>query len=114
MEIGLASSPTMGIAISLADPMWTLEEEVLLWRKLNEILSNPNIIKVGQNFIFDKHFLASKCGIVVRGEIEDTMMAHSLMYPDFRKGLDFLGSFYCGAQEYWKDLVQWDNIKEDA
>lgn len=113
--IGLASSPELGIAIPLAVPHWgTPADEIPLWRALSAVIENPNITKVMQNGIFDKHFLASKCGIVVRGPIEDTMMAHSIMYPDLLKGLGFLGSLYCGSQEYWKDLIKWDNIKEES
>lgn len=112
--IGLAPSPTLGIAIPLASPQWTLDEEVAIWRALDRVIGDPNITKIMQNGIFDIHFLASKCGIIVRGAIEDTMMAHSLTYPDLRKGLDFLGSIYCGSQEYWKDMIDWDNIKEDS
>lgn len=112
--IGLANSPQLGIAIPLADPTWTLEEECHIWRAMAKVLENPDTIKIMQNGIFDKQFLASKCGILLQGPIEDTMMAHSLMCPDFLKGLGFLGSLYCGSQEYWKDMVKWDNIKEES
>ena len=71
-------------------------------------------MKVVQNGIFDIHFLLTRCGIEVRGPIQDTMIAHSIMYPELRKGLDFLGSIYCGTQAYWKNMVKWDNIKEDS
>jgi uracil-DNA glycosylase len=112
--IGLSSSPTLGIAIPMASPEWSIDEEVMIWRAMAAVLENPNITKVMQNGIFDIHFLASKCGIHIKGPIEDTMMAHSLTYPDLRKGLDFLGSLYCGSQAYWKDMIKWDNIKEDS
>jgi len=42
------------------------------------------------------------------------MVAHSIMYPELRKGLDFLGSLYCGTQAYWKDKVKFTNIKEES
>jgi hypothetical protein len=52
-------------------------------------------------------------GIFVRGYIEDTMMSHSIMYPEFLKGLGFLGSIYTDLP-YWKDMVNFKNIKKEA
>lgn len=112
--IGLAPSPELGVAIPLADARWSLDDEVLLWRALAKVLGNPKTTKIFQNGIFDIHFLATKCGIKVRGPIEDTMVAHHIMYPDLQKGLGFLGSLYCGSQAYWKDMIKWDNIKDES
>ncbi len=42
------------------------------------------------------------------------MIGHSVMFPEFPKGLDFLGSLYCGSQAYWKDAVKFDNIKGES
>jgi DNA polymerase len=113
--LGLAPSSELGVAIPMADGVWgSPHDEVPLWRAVARVLENPNIIKVMQNGIFDKQFLASECGIVIQGQIEDTMMCHSIMYPDLLKGLAFLGSLYCGSQEYWKDAIKWDNIKEES
>jgi len=36
------------------------------------------------------------------------------MYPELPKGLGFLGSIYCGSQEYWKDMVKFDDIKDNS
>ena len=80
---------------------------------LNKLLNN-NATKIFQNGVFDIHFLAVQCGIHVQPPIDDTMIAHHLMYPEMLKGLGFLGSMYCGAQEYWKDMVKFDNIKEES
>jgi uracil-DNA glycosylase family 4 len=93
---------------------WTLEEEVQLWRATQRILGNERSVKIAQNAMFDIHFLLTRCGVEVRGEIHDTMIAHSVMYPEFSKGLDFLGSIYCGAAEYWKGDVKFDNIKGES
>lgn len=113
--IGLASSPELGIAIPLADGQWGSDaDEIPLWRALASVIENPNVTKVGQNLIFDKHFLATKCGILMQGPVEDTMMSHSIMFPELLKGLGFLGSLYCGSTEYWKDAIKWDNIKEES
>lgn len=111
--IGLSSSPDIACSIPLAD-RWTLDEELLIWRGLQRVLGNPASIKVAQNAIFDTHFLLTKCGIEVRGPIQDTMILHSIMYPELPKSLAFLGSIYCGSQAYWKDIVKFTNIKGES
>jgi DNA polymerase I-like protein with 3'-5' exonuclease and polymerase domains len=78
------------------------------------VLGNPNSVKVVQNGAFDINFLLTRCGIEVRGPIEDTMIAHHIQYPELQKGLGFLGSIYCGSQAYWKDMIKFENIKEES
>lgn len=112
--IGAAASPELAIAVPMADAYWKDEDESPIWRAWQRVLENPGIIKVFQNGTFDIHFLATKCGIEVKGPIEDTMIYHHIMLPDLQKGLNFLGALYCGSQEFWKGLIKWDNIKEDA
>lgn len=112
--IGFATAPNLAVSIPFSGNHWTEDEEIVLWKAITGVLENPNIRKLFQNGIFDMHFLATQCGIVVAPPIEDSMMAHSVMYPEMLKGLAFLGSMYCGAQEYWKDAVKWDNIKEES
>ncbi|HEX6826451.1 MAG TPA: uracil-DNA glycosylase family protein [Nitrospiraceae bacterium] len=111
--IGFSSEPNIAASIPLAYT-WTEHEEVLIWRGIDKILGNPNSVKVLQNGIFDIHFLHKHCGVVVRGPIQDTMIAHSIIFPELPKNLAFIGSIYCGAQEYWKNMVKWDNIKDES
>ncbi|KKK69376.1 hypothetical protein LCGC14_2934630, partial [marine sediment metagenome] len=92
---------------------WTLEEEVRIWNGIANIMGDESITKIGQNFIFDIHFLAYKMNIITRGPIIDTMMAHSILYPDFLKSLNFLGSVYT-KQPYWKDMVKFKDIKAES
>ena len=110
--IGFAPGPEIAFSIP-TDMRWTVEEEVKIWNGIAKILGDPNITKIGQNFIFDIHFLAYKMNIITRGEIIDTMMAHSILYPDFLKGLNFLGSTYT-MQPYWKDMVSFRDIKKES
>lgn len=93
---------------------WSEEDELQIWRGIQKVLGNPNSIKVAQNSIFDIQFLLAQNGVVVRGEIHDTMIAHSVTYPELQKGLGFLGSIYCGTQMYWKDKVKFSNIKDES
>jgi len=110
--IGFATSPTKAFSIP-TDMRWTIEEEVAIWNMIANILKDKRITKIGQNFIFDIHFLAYKMGIMTYGKIIDTMMGHSILYPDFLKGLGFLGSIYT-RQPMWKDAVSFKDIKKES
>jgi len=111
--ISFSSDPAIAISIPIAG-RWTLEEECEVWRGIQAVLGNPYSAKVVQNAIFDCHFLLTRNGVEVRGPIHDTMIAHSVMYPELPMGLGFLGSVYCGSQEYWKSLVNFHDIKENS
>ncbi len=111
--ISFSSNPDTACVIPIAD-RWTEEEELLIWRAIQRVLGNPDSEKVFQNGIFDIQFLLVQNGIEVRGPIKDTMIEYSVMYPEFPKGLGFLGSLYCGSQEYWKDTVKFNNIKDES
>lgn len=110
--IGFSSDPSIAVSIPL-DSRWSETDELLIWRGLQRVLGTSSI-KIVQNGIFDIHFLLTRCGLVVSGSIHDTMIGHSVMYPELLKGLAFLGSVYCGTQKYWKDAVKFDNIKAES
>ena len=52
-----------------------------------------NIEKVGQNLKYDLEILANY-GITVKGKLFDTMIAHYLINPDMRHGMDILAETY--------------------
>lgn len=110
--ISFSSDPEVACVIPTSQ-RWTVEEELLIWRGIQKVLGNPNSVKVVQNGMFDIPFLANRNGIITRGPIHDTMIAHSIMYPELKKSLGFLGSLYCGSQEYWKEMVHFKSIKEE-
>lgn len=110
--ISMASSPDLACVFP-TDSRWTLDEAVPLWRGIQAILGNPKSTKIIQNSMFDVPFLLTRNGIVVRGPIHDTMVGHSILYPELQKSLGFLGSIYCGSQEYWKDTVKFKSIKDE-
>lgn len=77
-----------------------LETEVWVWDKVAEILTtHPNVL--GQNFLFDMHYLWRSYGIPVPGHRNDTMLAHHALQPEMKKGLGFLASIYT-TQNNWK------------
>jgi uracil-DNA glycosylase len=111
--IGFSSNPNIACSIPLVG-QWSEQDELQIWRGLQRVLGNPNSIKVAQNGIFDIHFLLTKAGIEVRGPLRDTMIAHHIMYPELQKGLGFLVSIYGGSQQYYKDMIKFDNIKGES
>lgn len=94
------------------DDRWTVEDEVMLWMLVAQFLQDPSFVKVAQNGLFDTYFLAYKMGIFTRGTIYDTMIASSVVYPDFLKGLGFLGSVHT-FYTYWKDQGGKHRIKAE-
>lgn len=77
------------------------KNEAVVMELIAEILSNPDIVKVAQNAIFDSSFLFRKYGIMTENQ-RDTMIAHAILYPDLPKGLDFMTSVYT-TEPYYKD-----------
>lgn len=98
-------------AISVPYLGWPLEQEAELWLRTAQLLEHTGITKIFQNGVFDCQFLAILHGVVVAPPIEDTMIAHHIMYPDFLKGLAFLGSLHTD-QPYWKDMVTHGDISK--
>lgn len=61
--------------------------------ELSIYFSSPDYVKVGQNLKFDIMVMAQS-GITVAGPIFDTMIAHYLLDPESRHGMDFLSEKY--------------------
>ena len=85
----------------------TLEEEVQLWRLCTDLLIDTSVTKLGQNFIFDMWFLAFKHNCFVAGPIEDTMVAHHIVYPDLPKGLGVLTTLHTDEPYYKEEGGYW-------
>jgi len=60
-----------------------------------DVLENTSIKKIGQNIKYDILIL-KWYGIEVAGELFDTMLAHYLIDPDTRHGMDVLAENYLG------------------
>jgi len=61
--------------------------------EFKELLENINIQKIGQNLKYDISIL-KWYDINVEGPLFDTMLAHYLLQPDMRHGMDFLAETY--------------------
>lgn len=61
--------------------------------EFREIFEDENITKIGQNIKYDMLML-SNYGIEVKGKLYDTMLAHYLIQPNLKHGLDYLCDIY--------------------
>lgn len=69
------------------------EEAADIVLRLAPALQHPEIEKVGQNIKFDILALR-KYGVRVKGPLFDTMLAHYLLNPELRHGMDYLAETY--------------------
>ncbi|HEY5652812.1 MAG TPA: DNA polymerase I [Pontiella sp.] len=65
------------------------EQTLLAMKPFMPMLKNPDVRKVGQNLKYDVSIL-KWYGIVVRGQLLDTMLAHYLIDPDQRHNMDHM------------------------
>lgn len=103
--ISFAYSPYDIISIpftSNGQDYFTPEQEIEIWKQIASIIESTQIVKVGQNIVFDTTFLFRKYGINPQGVLEDTMIGQAIMYPDYPKGLDFITSMHT-KEPYYKD-----------
>ena len=72
---------------------------------LRPAFENENTLKIGQNCKFDL-LLLKRYGIEVNGPLFDTMLAHYLLQPELRHGMDYLAEIYLHYQTIaYDDLV---------
>ena len=82
---------------------WCEDEEAEIWKLFNGLMNDPDIEKVNQNLIgFDAPFLLLQNHIHTCGTMRDNMIAQSVLYPEFNKGLDFQASIHT-REPYFKD-----------
>lgn len=102
--ISFAWEPHYAISIPLMDERgdyFTPTQEVHIMKLIARILTNPQIRKLGQNLIFDTHFLLRKYGIR-SVNLDDSMIAQHTLLPQLPKGLDMITSLWTD-QPYYKD-----------
>lgn len=90
--VGLALSWEKGKGFYVPFPE-NQEEAQELINKFKPFFENENIEKIGQNIKYDLKVLANY-GIVVKGNLFDTMIAHYLINPDMRHNMDVLSETY--------------------
>ena len=103
----MAFTRTDGVVESLCVPIqtttgpyWSTEDELQVWKGLAEVFkANPRL--VNQNIEYDLDYLLDY-GVEPSGVFMDTMLAHSILYPEFPKALAFILSFYLDDVVYYK------------
>ena len=83
-------------------PVWSLEEEMELWRLTSLMLSDPDIEKTAQNAMYEMFVFQWRHQICIRGLKEDTMLKQWELYCELPKGLDYLTAMYTD-EPYYKD-----------
>ena len=71
------------------------EMAIAVLEEFRPVFENEKIAKIGHNLKYDLSLLKWH-GIEVRGELLDTMLAHSMKEPEMRHGLDYLAKLYLG------------------
>lgn len=90
--VGLSFSFEAGKAYYIPSPE-NREQAQLVVNIFKSVLENPAIEKIGQNIKYDILLLA-RYGVKVQGTLFDTMLAHYLIDPDTRHGMDVLAENY--------------------
>ena len=60
---------------------------------LKPIFHDDKILKIGQNMKYDIE-VVSKYGIIIRGKLFDTMIAHYLIQPELRHNMDYMAEIF--------------------
>ena len=87
--IGWSEGPYKAYAITPDCTHWN--ECLKLYYK---IIEDPEIQKIGQNFIYDSQALWKRDGVNVKGRVWDTMHCANVLYCDIEKSLGDLGRLY--------------------
>lgn len=88
--IGLAFSYKVGEAFYVPIPL-DKSAAIEILNEFKPIIENENITKIGQNLKYDITVLQNY-GIEVKGPIFDTMLAHYILDPETRHGMDVLSA----------------------
>lgn len=104
--LGLAWSRLDAICIPFlcsgrAEGYWSEEEEFQILKLLHLVLTHPNVLISGQNFIYDTQYTFRWFKCVPRLAL-DTMVTHHVCFPGMDKSLDVLASLYCEYYSFWK------------
>ncbi len=90
--VGLSFSIKEGEGYYVPVPAGETEAKAVL-EEFRGVLESETIEKTGQNIKYDLSVLANY-GITVQGPLFDTMVAHYLIQPDMRHGMDLLAQTY--------------------
>ena len=69
------------------------DEALRIVARFRPLLERDDTLKVGQNMKYDLIML-SHYGVTVRGKMFDTMIAHYVLQPELRHGMDYMAEIY--------------------
>lgn len=92
--VGLSFSIEAGKGYYIPTPE-NKEETLAILEEFRPVYESEHILKIGQNIKYDMLVL-KWYGIHLKGELFDTMLAHYLIDPDTRHGMDVLSENYLG------------------
>lgn len=73
------------------------DEALKIVNEFRPVFENENSLKVGQNIKYDMIVLQNY-GATVKGPLFDTMIAHYVLQPELRHGMDYLAEIYLHYQ----------------
>ena len=73
------------------------DEALKIVKEFRPVFENENSLKVGQNIKYDMIVLQNY-GATVKGPLFDTMIAHYVLQPELRHGMDYLAEIYLHYQ----------------
>ena len=94
--IGMSFSYRKGLAYYVPVPE-NREEALAVLDIFKPFFESEEILKIAHNFKFDYKILA-QYEVEIRGELFDTMIAHYLLNPDGRHGMNYLSEIYLKYQ----------------
>ncbi|MBP1615251.1 MAG: polymerase [Bacteroidetes bacterium] len=73
------------------------EEALKIVNEFRPLFENEQSLKVGQNIKYDMLVLQNY-GIEIKGKLFDTMVAHYILQPELRHGMDYMAEIYLHYQ----------------
>ena len=102
--VGLSFCFIAGEAYYVSLPVDKVEAKEVL-HEFKAFFESEQIEKIGQNIKFDLLML-TQYGIKLKGKLFDTMIAHYLVQPELRHGMDYLAEIYLNYRTiHFEDLV---------
>ena len=117
--IGFAFTPDEGVSIPLTDLQTNenhdgipLHELVELWDLVDEVLSNPKIKIVGQNFKADQLYWLEVAGFTVNNFYSDGMFMIHTLSPELPKSLAFQQSIFTNEPYHKSEGKEYNPFKD--
>jgi DNA polymerase-1 len=92
LGLAFAFAPQEGFYVPMPE---AAAEAAAVIEEFRPLFEDETIEKTGHNLKYDCRILKN-CGIDVAGKLFDTMLAHSLVEPDMRHGMDYLSEVFLG------------------